>query len=1492
MKIHYHFLAIAAVTVGLGLTTHAKTPDGKSCVLFLAGKPSHGPGEHEHNAGVQLLAKCLNQGAPEVVTKIHLNAEWPSAEELAQADTIVFYADGGAGHFLLKDDHLEQVAKEMKRGCGFVCLHYAVEFPADKGGPEALAWMGGYFEANWSVNPHWQADYKELPQHPISNGVHPFSTNDEWYFHMRFNEKDGKLTPVLSAVPPESTMNRKDGPHEGNPTVRAEVAAQKPQTTAWAFLRPDGGRGFGFTGGHFHKGWGNEDQRRLVLNAILWTAKVEVPAKGVESHVTEEDLAKNLDAKLPRKPPAAPAPATPAPAKPAGAAAAPGGNADAKPIFVSPLVHDKPVSFKVDLQGAKELYLVVTDGGDGFSADWAEWIEPKLTTAGGQTIQLTKLTPKFSKVGWRTLEVNKSPGGGQMMIGGQPVDFGFGAHAPSVIAFDLPPGSVSLEGRGGVDDGGTKQHGGATVVFEIFTQNPGDKVLASAPSVGSEDRYGLEKAKAGMATFTTAPGLKASLFAAEPMIQNPTNIDIDPRGRVWATECVNYRKYMDLRPEGDRVVVLEDTNGDGLADKETTFFQSTELTNPLGICVLPGLGGAEKGTRAIVSAAPWVWLLEDTTGSGHADKATKLFKIGGVWNYDHQVHAFVFGPDGKFYFNAGNSITELMWPDGSIVTDLSGHEVTNKGQPYRGGMVFRCDIDFAAGKAKNVETLAWNFRNNYEVCIDSFGTLWQSDNDDDGNKGVRINYVMQFGNYGYGDEMTGAAWQTPRVNIEKEIPLRHWHQNDPGSIPNLLQTGAGSPTGILVNEGTALGAQFANQLIHCDAGPRVVRSYPVENDGAGYKASIVDLLTSTDSWYRPADLGVAPDGSLYVADWYDAGVGGHGMADHEKGRIMGRIYHVAAEGAKGAAPSFDFSTAAGAVAALQSPNKATQFVAWEKLHEMGPAAEAELGKLWKSENPRFRARAIQLLARIPGKAGEYVEAAAHDKDPNVRAVAVRMACAIDFSFAHDKAGGIGSRLIVVSELLDDSSPIVRREAAIALRAQTNPTAAQFWAHLAQQHDGKDRWYLEALGIGSYGHEEDCFDAWMGAIGGNWNTAGGRDIVWRLRSLKSAGYLAKIIEDQKLAADDKPRFMRSFDFLPNSPEKTRSLIELASLGDNANSLAAEALTRLKNVDPASNPGVKAALEKSLAAARGTPRFIEIVRDFQLKDQGQAVLEVALANIGDPLANEGLKLVLAEPDNGKLLDAALAGPQADKLVTLLGTSSNQRTINRLSTLATRSQNPLPRRTAAIQALARTQTGAETILQLARNNELPADLKGVATTALNLVQYPSLKTEIATLFPAPAALGGQALPPIAELVKIKGDAAHGKVLFERAESSCVTCHRVNDKGVDFAPALSEIGSKLPKEAIYDSIINPNASISMGFETTQLQTRDGTVAIGIVRSETAEELVLALPGGATNKFTKREIAQREKLPTSMMPSGLNQALSQQDLVDLVEYLASLKKQ
>jgi hypothetical protein len=270
-------------------------------IVMVAGRPSHGPGDHEFNAGSLLLKKCLDENVPYVVTHVYRSG-WPSdPTAFDNADTIMLYMDGGGGHPLVRTRaRLAEIDQLMKQGVGMVCAHYAVEVEKDKGGPDLLNWIGGYFETFWSVNPHWMLkDAKLADNHPITRGVKPFEMQDEWYYHMRFRENMKGVTPILSAVPPDSTRERGDGPHSGNATVRARKG--ESEIVAWAAERPDGGRGFGYTGGHFHKNWGDENNRKLFLNAVLWTAKVEIPENGVESHVTAEDLAQNLDPKERRR---------------------------------------------------------------------------------------------------------------------------------------------------------------------------------------------------------------------------------------------------------------------------------------------------------------------------------------------------------------------------------------------------------------------------------------------------------------------------------------------------------------------------------------------------------------------------------------------------------------------------------------------------------------------------------------------------------------------------------------------------------------------------------------------------------------------------------------------------------------------------------------------------------------------------------------------------------------------------------------------------------------------------------------------------------------------------------------------------------------------------------------------------------------------------------------------------------------------------------------
>jgi putative membrane-bound dehydrogenase-like protein len=658
---------------------------------------------------------------------------------------------------------------------------------------------------------------------------------------------------------------------------------------------------------------------------------------------------------------------------------------------------------------------------------------------------------------------------------------------------------------------------------------------------------GPAAASADMAKMTPAAGLEAVLFASEPMVVNPADMDVDERGRVWITEGANYRLAMHkdwglIRPGGDRVVILEDSNRDGKADKETVFYQDMTVNTALGICVL--------GNKAIVSASPYVFVLTDTDGDSKADKREVLFKDSVKNDHDHSTHAFIFGPDGKLYFNHGNEVKELRRPKGGTksvplngpvpefetepIVDLAGNEVKGSGKPYRQGMAFRCNLD-----GSEFETLGWNFRNNYELAVDSFGTVWQSDNDDDGNRGVRINFVMEFGNYGFTDEMTGASWGAgwkqaqAKGASEEERPFYHFHQYDPGVVPNLLQTGNGSPTGIAIYEGKLLPEVFRNQIVHCDAGPRVVRAYPVKNSGAGYSATIENILTSSDSWYRPSDVCVGPDGALYIADWNDAGVGGHNMADRKLETMTGRVYRVAPKGHKAPKPDFKVNSPKNAVAALQSPNQATRYVAWTALNKMQGKAEKELLKLWNGSDVRMRARALQLLARITGSEKKYVEAALADKDSDIRITGLRIARSLKMDL-----------IPYVKQLAKDTSAQVRRECLIALRHNQSPDATKLWVALATQHDGKDRWYLEALGIAMDQQENKFFDAWLAEVGEKWNTPAGRDIVWRSRASKAPALLAKIITDKSTSTKDKEHFLRSLDFI-KGPEKDAALVEIST-----------------------------------------------------------------------------------------------------------------------------------------------------------------------------------------------------------------------------------------------------------------------------------------------------------------------------------------------------------
>ncbi len=977
-------------------------------------------------------------------------------------------------------------------------------------------------------------------------------------------------------------------------------------------------------------------------------------------------------------------------------------------------------------------------------------------------------------------------------------------------------------------------------------------------------------------------GLSAQTFASEPMFGNPCDMDVDSKGRVWVTEGWNYRGSK-LRPAGDRIMVLEDTDGDGKADKAHVFYQGPEINSALGICVL--------GDKVIVSCAPNVLLFEDKDGDLKADGPPKvLFSgISGV-QHDHAIHTFTFGPDGKLYFNFGNAGKQLKTADGKPVIDLAGNEVADKNNPYRQGMVFRCDLE--GTDLKNVETLAWNFRNNYEVAVDSFGTLWQSDNDDDGNRGVRINYVMEYGNYGYQDESNNGGWQAEWAKAQARgatddlRPFYHWHQFDPGVVPNLLQTGAGSPTGICVYEGKLLPQQFWGQMIHCEPGANVVRAYPVSNDGAGYKASIVNIIKSdTDRWFRPADVCVAPDGSLMVADWYDPGVGGHATGDKPKPgdsaaafQPRGRVYRVAPSSApKYTIPAIDLSTPAGAAGALASPNLATRYLAWTKLHDLGTAAEPELLKMWQNPaEPRLRARALQLLARIKGSEAKYIAEALADKDSDIRITALRIGKELKQDL-----------LPIIKTLAKDPSPQVRREAAIALRFNKSADAAAIWTDLATQYDGKDKWYLEALGIGAAGQEDAFLTAYLAKTPDAVSTPAGRDIIWRSRTAKAAPLLAKIIQDPATPKDQLVKFFRAFDFI-GGEAKTDALLAILNGAPANKTILVETLGRLKNLDPAKAAAVKGQVARLLDGAKGTPEFVQLCEQFDVTDRGDELVAFVAAHPTDVAAAAALRVIVK--NNPASLEKGLAGPDGAKVAGALAASTDRSIVTTLEKIAGDAKRNLPIRQAAISALTKSKNGAKAVLDLAAKGKLADDVKPLAAALLHNSSHKDIRDEAIKLMPPPVAKGAEKLPAIDKLIAMKGNAAHGKELFTSA--TCYSCHIISGYGTQYGPELSEIGNKLSREALFTSIIYPNAGISVGFEGSIISTKDGDDLDGMVISDTADEIILRRAGGINTPIKKSQIKERRPMKLSIMPEGLVQTtMSTQDLVDLVEYLSAQKK-
>ncbi len=1028
-------------------------------------------------------------------------------------------------------------------------------------------------------------------------------------------------------------------------------------------------------------------------------------------------------------------------------------------------------------------------------------------------------------------------------------------------------------------------------------------------------------------TLHPADGVEVSLWASEPMVSNPTAIDIDSRGHVWIAEGLNYRmkqKQFDTLKRvnrADRIKILSDTDGDGKADK-TTVFADNIFPVPLGLAVEEiRHNGKQTGTRVYVGNSPDLLVLEDNDGDDKADHRYALLTGFRGIDSDHGLHGMTFGPDGKLYFTVGDA---RYGADGVQsrektfdVTDRSGRRLSASNF----GTTLRVNRN-----GTQLEVLSSGHRNNYGAAVDSFGNLFASDNDDDGNRGCRMFWVMDGGEYGY----------------QHADSTRHWAEELPGIIPKLVGTGNGAPGGLTVYEGDMLPKRYFGAVLQVDSGTHQVNAHPLHRHGAGFRSDYDVLLKGHDAWFRPVDLSVAPDGSVFVCDWYDAGVGGNRFSD----QTTGRIYQLRAAGGR---HSTTKDVVDRPVSGLQSPNESARLAVREQFLSGGSRARDRLLTLFRNGRPHVRARALHVLHDLPGTGIDDTTAALTDSNARIREIALQLLARdatreflVDSATEKAPEPPAYAVLKQILPLANDEDPGVRRALLMALRNVSTNKAGTALRHMAASWDGRDRYYLEAVRAAVVDREPNFVQRLFDSLADQAIESG-----WTDQPIAAPPYYPTGTNDAFLQPDDHlppsnvasqiaglawvlqrseslPALKRILEQNLSPSVAHAAVMALTGISDRA---AGELLLQQCSADAVSDnykrnilrrlgKGISghwndlkndALLKKVFVAALKDPQLqvaaVQAVADADLSEFGDQLMNLAINESHDDIVRAAAISSLADIKHepvqrlaARLIDRAKGqqsgGPLALSALDAFHAFVVDKAQKSLTGTLVDSGIPLDVRRRSLQLMTTSADGVDHVLSLREDSLFPNDLESELRFLLHNHTNRRVRDRARQELPINAGGEGKKIHDVQAVLALQGNAPRGRNLFlNHKEAACARCHRVTGEGTLVGPDLASIGIKYGDKELLYHIQYPSGAISYNFVARTFLLKDGRMVSGLVVERKGDQVTLGLATGKHITFATSDVEADFPQTVSLMAEGLVAGLTEQQLCDLIEYLLTLRQ-